>query len=166
MSFSVEKVDKDGKTFFNFVGNIDENASFPIIDTLSGEVWIDLQNVKSINSVGIRAWIKWFSSFEQVNFVFQNCPKAIVMQMNMVEGFLVENSRVESIQVPFYCESCDEDIEMLFHVGREVNIVNGEVELTYDKSSVCPDGSEPELDVNKVKYFKFLLKQNSVQSAA
>ena len=166
MPFEVKEIKKEGVVHLHFSGHIDENSTFPIFNSLKGKVEIDLKDIKSINSVGIRAWIKWFSSFQGVNFVFLNCPKSIVMQMNMVEGFLPDHSSIESINVPFYCEDCDKEIEVLFSVGNEIIVEDGKVQLHYDKNSVCPKGCDPELDVNESKYFKFLLKSKANVKAA
>lgn len=166
MSFEMSKVEKNGKVYFRLVGHIDEDASFPVFNSLSGNVYIDLKDVKSINSVGIRSWIKWFSSFQGVHFIFQSCPKAIVMQMNMVDGFLPQNSQIESIDVPFYCEKCDKELDVHFYVGTEIKIENGQVKLDYDKKSICSESCHPELDVNEKKYFKFLLKTSASSQAA
>ena len=166
MSFDVKNETKAGKTVFKFAGNIDENATFPIFNSLAGDIYIDLKGVKSINSVGIRSWIKWFSSFHQVHFIFQHCPKSVVMQMNMVDGFLPEGSHVESLQVPFYCESCEKELEVLFTLGKEILVDGGKVNLKYDRGSICPQGCAPELDVSEAKYFRFLLKYGNMSHAA
>lgn len=166
MSFDVKKETRAGQTVFKFSGNIDENANFPIFNSLQGDIYIDLKAIKSINSVGIRSWIKWFSSFNQVHFIFQNCPKSIVMQMNMVDGFLPQGSFVESMQVPFYCESCDKELEVLFTLDKEIIVEAGRVSLNYDKSTICPQGCSPELDVSEAKYFRFLLKYGHSAKAA
>ena len=121
MSFEVQQNNKDGLACFQFVGHIDEEAQFPEVPTMPNEAIIDLQTVSSINSVGIRAWIMWFGQFSNTKFYFDNCPKALVMQMNMVEGFLPANSEVRSMEVPFYCEDCDEEKDVMFHLGKEIH---------------------------------------------
>ncbi|MCJ8277275.1 MAG: hypothetical protein HRT44_04980 [Bdellovibrionales bacterium] len=166
MSFDIQKEVKDSKTYLKFSGYVDEESSFPIFNDLSGEVFVNLEEVKSINSVGIRSWIKWFSSFSNVQFTFQACPKSIVMQMNMVEGFLPESASVESIQVPFYSEANDEEFEALFYVGKEIVLEGDSVRLEYKKEEIYPAGGEIELDVSETKYFKFLFKVNNKQAAA
>jgi hypothetical protein len=165
MSFEVKNTEISGKPCYQFCGQIDEEVVFPVVDNMPGEVVIDLEKVSSINSVGIRAWIEWFSQFEQTHFSFLKCPKSMVMQMNMVEGFLPEKSDVLSLEVPFYCEDCDEEKGVLFEVGKEIIIENGQVSLHYDKSSICPDSCDPELDVSEVKFFRFLLNKNDSAAA-
>ena len=165
MSFDITKSQKDGATLFVFSGQIDEEAKFPVVQDVSGQVVMDLNGVKAINSVGIRTWLQWFSSFGDCNFVFENCPKSVVMQMNMVEGFLPPSSTVKSFYVPYYCESCDEEIDQLFTVGKKIKVANGDVKIEFDPTKLCSDGGTAELDANETKYFKFLLKM-TVASAA
>ena len=162
MSFEVDQGELRGGMCLQFSGSIDEEAHFPKINDMPTEVIIDLKNVSAINSIGIRSWINWFSSYPQVNFVFINCPKSLVMQMNMVQGFLPELHRVESIEVPFYCETCDKERSALFYVGKEIITEGEQVRLEYDKGDICmkPSGDGPDceldLDVSEKKFFRFL----------
>jgi hypothetical protein len=165
MAFTVKQAELLGKPCFHFQGQIDEEAQFPQVSSIADSVVIDLQQVSAINSVGIRAWIMWFSQFPQTHFTFVNCPKALVMQMNMVEGFLPEKHDVLSLEVPFYCEDCDKEKEVLMTVGKEILLQEGQVKLNFDKSTICGEGCEPELDVSEVKFFRFLLTKSGSQAA-
>ena len=165
MSFEVKPSERDGKTLLNFCGQIDEDANFPEVQDWGSEVFIDLKEVTAINSIGIRAWIMWFANLESTQLIFMNCPKALVMQMNMVEGFLPAQSKVESLQVPFYCEDCDEEVDVIFHVGKEIQVSGEEVTLHFDKSSICSGDCDPELDVSEAKFFRFLFNKEDQQAA-
>ncbi len=165
MAFEIKVSDLNGKKCFQFSGQIDEEAEFPKMDDMPSHVLVDLKDVKAINSVGIRAWIMWFGGYPQTQFSFLNCPKALVMQMNMVEGFLPVRSEVLSLEVPFFCEDCDKEKDVLFEVGKEISIEAGQVKLNFDKSTICDSGCDPELDVNELKYFRFLLEKASEQAA-
>src|SRR5688572_29375933 len=98
------KMNKNGDTL-NVVmaGSIDEDADFNQL-SLAGISQIDiaLGNLKSINSSGIREWIKWMSTAPSANITFSECPKVIVDQINMVDGFLPSNAKVQSFYVPYY----------------------------------------------------------------
>jgi len=165
MSFEVKRVEESGKPCFQFCGEIDEEAVFLEVSDMPAEAIIDLKDVSAINSVGIRSWIMWFGQFSSTHFQFVNCPKALVMQMNMVEGFLPVKADVLSLEVPFFCEDCDEEKDILFHVGKEIVVEDGQVKLNYDKTSVCKAGCDPELDVSEVKFFRFLLSKSDEQAA-
>ena len=57
-------------------GHIDEDASLEAIPQgNNNELHIDFQKVVSINSCGIREWIKWLSKIPQTKtVVYFNCP--------------------------------------------------------------------------------------------
>ncbi len=155
MGFEINITDEGGKKVLVINGNIDEDAIFPEIELGREEVEVDMGNVKAVNSVGIRSWLKWISPLsEETVFVFRNCPKSVVLQMNMVEGFLPKTSRVNSLQVPFYSEDQDEEKDALFVVGQDVTIENGSILVNFDTSKL--GGEDWEMDVNENKYFKFL----------
>ncbi len=160
MSFTVDLKKENNKATILMEGGIDEDSIFPKID-LSGverEVVVDLAKVEHINSIGIRSWLNWFKPMAtKYKFVLINCPRVVVMQMNMVDGFLPVNSRVESFFVPYYCETCDLESEVLFRVGKEVTLQNGAVKIDYSPQGTCktPDCAI-EIDANEAKYFRFL----------
>lgn len=136
-------------------GTIDEDVDFSQFN-LGGspQVEMELEGVKSINSCGIREWIKWMGTASGAQIVFKNCPKVIVDQINMVDGFLPANGHVSSFFVPYYNDDSGSEKNVLFTFGKE-----------FTESSVTPpegikdeDGNEMEMDVIESKYFKFLKK--------
>lgn len=139
------------------IGSIDEDSQFSTV-SLAGhkKILLDLDQIKSINSVGIREWIKWTKSADAgAQFIFQKCPKVIVDQMNLVSGFLPDNGKVESFFVPYFNEDSGFEKMVLFTDGKEFN--GGQVT---PPSSVKGDGGEDlEMDVIEAKYFKFLQKK-------
>lgn len=147
-----------------FEGTIDEDVVFPVVDVAGqSQVTIDLMGIKTINSVGIREWLNWIKPLsESSSIVLMNCPKAMVFQFNMVEGFLPARSTVASFYVPFYCEKCDREDNVLFKVGEDVTVADGgELKISVDaKSRIgCAEAPcETEMDVTEAKYFQFLKK--------
>jgi thiol-disulfide isomerase/thioredoxin len=145
----------------SFSGTIDEDTNFPEVD-LSGvaSVQLDLNGIKSINSVGIREWLDWIRPVaEKAPIVLENCPKSMVFQFNMVDGFLPPQSSVKSFFVPFFCESCDKEQNLLFNVGHEVAVDGGNLKISFDakQASGCGEAScSLEMDVTEAKYFQFL----------
>src|SRR5262249_15170951 len=107
MSFEVGKKQEGANLVLELKGSIDEDASFTNPD-LGGStaVVLDLEGINSINSVGIREWIKWMKGAFPSNLQLsvRRCPKIIVDQINMVSGFLPANAKVESFYVPFYAD--------------------------------------------------------------
>lgn len=150
------KLQKDGdKVNVTLSGVIDEDIDFtkyPIEG--AKQIQLNLGGIKSINSCGIREWIKWINKAKDASIVYDQCPKIIVDQINMVEGFLPSNGRVASFYVPYYSEESGNEKNILFTWGKEFT----------DKGLMTPaavkdeDGSEMEMDVIEAKYFKFLKK--------
>lgn len=136
-------------------GTIDEDADFTQI-TLAGaeKIDIDMVGLKSINSCGIREWIKWMSTAPAASITFNHCPKVIVDQINMVDGFLPPNAKVQSFFVPYYNDDSGAEKNVLFRYGNE-----------FSESAVTPppevkdeDGNAMEMDIIESKYFKFIKK--------
>ena len=136
-------------------GTIDEDVDFSQF-VISGNpaIEVELGGLKSINSCGIREWIKWMGSASGAKISFSNCPKVIIDQINMVEGFLPSGAKVESFFVPYYNDDAGSEKNVLFRYGTE-----------FTDSSVTPpaavkddEGNEMEMDVIESKYFKFIKK--------
>lgn len=136
-------------------GTIDEDADFQQA-SLAGasHIDVDMLGLKSINSCGIREWIKWLSTAPAASITFNQCPKVIVDQINMVDGFLPANAKVNSFFVPYYHDESGSEKNILFHFGQEFSeaTVNPPVEVKDE------DGNTMEMDVIESKYFKFIKK--------
>ena len=152
----VEVENKDSNFTVTLNGQLDENASFEKVEFADPqEVLIDLNGVNSINSCGIREWIKWIKDVPPTaKITYKNCPKVIIDQINMVVGFLPEQAKVESFYVPYYCESSGSEKMVLFQSGKEFNGESiSEPEVKCDET-----GDEMEMDIIESKYFGFLKK--------
>jgi len=136
-------------------GSIDEDADFTQL-SLAGvsQIEIEMSGLKSINSCGIREWIKWMSTAPAANINFNQCPKVIVDQINMVDGFLPGNAKVQSFFVPYYNDDSGSEKNVLFRYGNEFSdsSVNPPAEVKDD------EGNPMEMDVIESKYFKFIKK--------
>src|ERR1700689_2326410 len=102
-----------------FEGPIDEDVQFPAVDGAAKTLKINLAKISSINSVGIREWLDWIKPLaEKMAIVLENCPKSMVLQFNMVEGFLPPKATVTSFFVPYFCDKCDLEKNILFTIGK------------------------------------------------
>jgi len=134
-------------------GVIDEDFIFSQHPINEGKTLdFDLSEVKGINSCGIREWIKWMETVKEAKINLQHCPKVIVDQMNMVQGFLPANGQVQSFFVPFYNEDSGEEKMVEFVSGKEFTD-QGLVSMPKVQDSA---GQDMEVDVIESKYFKFL----------
>ena len=155
------KIDDQMKTRLQIDGAMDEHSDYSTVETkFTDEVVFDFNNVEHINSTGIKHWVQWVAGIREANpdlkFYFINCPKPIVDQINMVDGFIPPGSVVKSFKVPYFCEVCDKDITCTFVLGREYNFEEGRVVLQVPDNTCDRADCEMEPDVVEQKYFKFL----------
>lgn len=141
------------KLTVQMAGTIDEDVDFSQF-SLAGNpvIEVELGGLKSINSCGIREWIKWIATAGGAQISFSNCPKVIVDQINMVDGFLPATAKVSSFYVPYYNDDSGSEKNVLFRYGTEFS----EAGLNPPASVKDEDGNEMEMDVIESKYFKFI----------
>lgn len=152
----VKKVVDGDKIHLSFAGKIDEDADFTDADIQGAQkLEIDLDGIQTINSVGIREWIKWIRNApSSTEIIYEKCPKVIVDQINMVEGFLPAGAKVQSFYVPYYNEDTGSEKSVLFIDGQHFS--QGQFK---PPTEVTDDAGNPmEIDVIESKYFKFLEK--------
>lgn len=154
-NFKAELVNDGTVDLLKLEGHIDEDANLESIPKGNAqELEINFQKVVTINSCGIREWIKWLKTVPTTTkIIYVNCPKIIVDQVNMVAGFVPENGKVKSFYVPYYSEASDLEKMVLFSEGKEFS--GSEInppESIKDEET----GEELEIDVIESKYFKFL----------
>ncbi len=150
------KIDKSQPAWkVTLVGVIDEDADFNP-HSLAGAPAVELHlgAVKSINSCGIREWIKWIGTAGSAPVKYFECPKIIVDQVNMVQGFLPGTGQIMSFYVPYYSDDSGAEKNILFSYGKEYSD-QGLGQLPEVKDD---DGGAMEMDVVEAKYFKFLKK--------
>ena len=150
------KVNKEGSSLkVNVAGTIDEDVDFSAYPLTGAEkVELSLGKIKSINSCGIREWIKWMGAAGSAKVSYSECPKVIVDQINMVQGFLPAGGKVESFYVPYYNDESGAEKNVLFRYGSEYTDSGlGTLPAIKDDS-----GQDMEMDVVEAKYFKFLKK--------
>lgn len=115
--FHVAKEGRGDTLLVKFTGNIEENVDFSahIGNITLPKLDLVLKEIPRINSVGVKAWIKYFQSVTskgtQVRFI--ECSTAIVEQINLVSNFTC-GAKVESIYVPFCCQNCSTELLGLF----------------------------------------------------
>lgn len=155
-SMNIKKTQNGAQTVLQVSGKIDEDADFSPHDISTAQgLTIDFEGVQTINSCGIREWIKWIRTAPSSGQIaYQKCPKVIVDQINMVEGFLPANGTVESFYVPYYNEDTGSEKSVLYVKGKDFTPgkLNPHGEVTDEA------GRPMEIDVIEGKYFKFLEK--------
>lgn len=144
-------IETQGDTkIYNFSGAINEDFTFGgLLEGSASKYVFNLERVSLLNSCGIREWIKFIGQLpKEAELEYHNCPTVVVLQMNMVKGFLSENAKVISFYAPYYDEEADEEVKVLLKTDQ---IIDGKApEMKND------NGDELEFDGIEATYFKFL----------
>ncbi len=140
-------------THLKITGQIDETFPLELSQIeIVGILRIDLQGLTSINSLGIREWIRFFSKIENHPIELLNCPKIFIDQVNMVQGFINQKDIVKSFYVPYFNDQEKLEKNILFSYGKEY----GTTPLNAHDFIIDEKGRRLEIDVVESKYFKFL----------
>ncbi len=146
------EIQKNGNDFI-LSGSIDETFGQAVGDLPTlGRYVINFKGLKSINSIGIREWIKLMQKLKTVQLSFLECPKVFIDQVNMIQGFAPTNTKILSFYVPYFNESNDSEKSILLVHGK--HYTDGKI-LELPKV-LDEKGQEMEIDVVEAKYFKFL----------
>ena len=113
---NVTKEQKGDVSLVKINGAIEETVNFDeLLGAPSPKMEINCKGIPRINSVGVKAWIKYFqtclASGTKLSFV--ECSTAIVEQINLISNFTC-GGVVESIYVPFSCTTCKSELVGLF----------------------------------------------------
>lgn len=142
-------ISKNGNCIF-FSGAINEDSDFSVLDNLEEtNIIFDLDKVVSINSCGIREWIKFQNNLPaNLQITYTNCPQVVVEQMNIIKGFIKDGGVIESFYAPYYNETKDEEKIVLIKPDQVVDNKAPEIK--------DEDGNLLEFDDIPSQYFNFL----------
>ena len=117
MSLSWRIKERAGFTTVEFAGEIDENTDFSELrDRLQGRVVFHLQQVRRINSCGVREWVNFVRELPNVaELTFSHCSPAIVAQLNMIFNFRGA-ALLRSFYAPYICDECDVETTKLLDI--------------------------------------------------
>jgi anti-anti-sigma regulatory factor len=150
---NVTKDLKAGVLSVRLSGSIEENVNF---DQLLGapptEMIVNCKEIPRINSVGVKAWIKYFQSCQAkgTKIKFVECSTVIVEQINLISNFTCGGT-VESIFVPFSCVGCKSELVGLF---KTADLKKIQLKIPELKCSKC--GNKAVFDDIPEEYFGFL----------
>lgn len=154
MAFRVDKKQENNALVISFTGALDEDVILAAdLAENASDIKFDLKGITSVNSCGVREWIRWMVAVPpNVSLEFYNTPKAIVDQMNMVASFQPARATVHSFFVPYFCDSCESQKNVLLTAGKEFS--GPTVTLPAVSCEKCQSAMEP--DIVESSYFKFL----------
>jgi anti-anti-sigma regulatory factor len=160
----VATVTENGKDRrIRFSGALDERSELPELEgDTQGRLFINLSELSLINSLGCRQWVKWLKSVKaKGGIVLEECSTPVVNQMNILVGFLPPSVQVQSCYVPYFCDSCAKEEQVIVRLDDADPKKSVEA---LPETRECPHcGSEMELDISKPRYFYFL---NDARSAS
>lgn len=113
---NITKEQKGNALVVRLTGSIEESVNFDqLIGPPPAELWVGCKEIPRINSVGVKAWIKYFQGAQAkgTKLKFFECSTSIVEQINLISNFTC-GGIVESIYVPFSCVSCKSELVGLF----------------------------------------------------
>lgn len=150
---NVVKEKKGNVLCIRLIGSIEETVNFDdLLGPPSPEMEVNCKEIPRINSVGVKAWIKYFqacvSSGTKLKLV--ECSTAIVEQINLISNFSC-GSVIESIFVPFSCSSCRSELVGLF---KTEDLKKIHLQLPDLKCTKC--GKNAVFDDIPEEYFGFL----------
>lgn len=146
----------DGKSV-SLVGVINEDSEIAFKNLMSElkeakKVIFNFAQVKSINSLGVRAWVSFLRSLEEGRkILFTECTTDIIMQINMIPSFLGK-ATVSSFYVNYICEVCNKEAKKLFETASLPS-------KTYPPAPKC-DNDESVMQTEELEdeYFVFLMR--------
>ena len=150
----VTKEQKDNALLVRLSGSIEESTNLEeAFGQVPGELHVSCKEVTRINSIGVKGWIKYFSTLAArgVKFKFIECSTAIVEQVNLISNFNC-GAPVESIYVPFACKSCKAELIALF---KAADLKASRLNLPTLKCTKCASGQAVFDDIEE-EYFAFL----------
>jgi len=149
--------DEAETSFIHLSGQIDETFPADLLNAnFKNKVVIDLDQIKMINSVGIRKWIQFMGQLKDKKVELFKCPKIFIDQVNMVQDFILPNFLIASFYVPYFMEEKGIEENVLYKLGQDY----GDSFLNVQPEIKNPDGAILEIDVIEHKYFKFLKSIN------
>lgn len=152
---NVTKEQKGEVLLVRLTGSIEESTNLSsLIGPPPKELHVNCKEVPRINSVGVKAWIKYFSDAQAKGsrIKFQECSTAIVEQINLISNFTC-GAQVESIYVPFSCQTCKMELVGLF---KTEDLKKLQLNLPDLKCSKC--GGKATFDDIPEEYFSFLMR--------
>jgi anti-anti-sigma regulatory factor len=151
----VTKEQKGSLLSVRLTGSIEENVNFDqLIGAPPPELEINTKEVPRINSLGVKAWIKYFQTCQaqKTKLSFVECSTAIVEQINLISNFIC-GGHVRSIFVPFACTNCRSELVGLF---KTEDLKKMDMKLPILKCTKC--GGKAEFDDLPEEYLSFLTR--------
>jgi anti-anti-sigma regulatory factor len=135
---SIEKrMTNDGTLHVTIAGKIDERFdASSVVQAAHGKVVMHLGGVRSISSLGVRAFEHFVQALPQEVVLIHVSP-AVASQLAMIPNLMPTRARVESAKLPFVCPACG---------SEKVHSVPFRVRELAAHAPTCSCGAKMELD--------------------
>ena len=119
-------------------GRIAEGAELSVDRIPAGrKVVIDVADVTSINSLGVRAWANFLAALvaKASTVIIRRLTASMVSQAGMVKNFLT-GAQIESFYAPYCCAFCSAETRKLFqaydHIPNEIDCIECPEKMLFD----------------------------------
>jgi anti-anti-sigma regulatory factor len=150
---TVEKHKEGEKWVAELSGNITQDVDFSeLMGKIDGKVTVKCSQITYINSIGVKAWMSYFSSMRRrgCSFHFFECSPVLIHQQNLISNF-IPLTEIESIQVPYLCKHCHKESAATFLLTELKKLGSNIPERK------CPDCGKPShFDAEEADYLTFL----------
>lgn len=149
----------NGAHWVTLTGVINEDSEIPLKQVAqeleqSKMVIFNFKDVKSVNSLGVRAWVTFLRAIDSVagrTIYFAECIPDIIMQINMIPSFLGKASILS-----FYVNYVSTATNKTHRVLIETKDLPPQ---TIPSAPNCPDTGTPmETEELEEEYFAFLMR--------
>ena len=159
MSFKCMPMGSD-PIVIHFIGAMTEDADLSMLRVPStARLEIELSQLTSINSIGIREMRNWSNSLNNQEIKITFAPKCFIDQVNMVPDLIPRSAEISSFYVPYYSEDSGEENRSLFTLGAEFIPDEGSGFKLNLPTVSDSSGNPMEPDVVMESYFAFLNKR-------
>ncbi len=105
-------------------------------------VEMDLDGVRYLNSSGARLWLLWTARLAKgsVNIVLSRVRPVFIRTLTTIRDFLPQGSKLQSVYVPYFCESCNANYDRFMVNGQDFT---RRADLADLQSHKCPKCGKP-----------------------
>ncbi len=132
-----KQLGSDGTLHVTISGKIDERFDpVAVLADDAAKIVLDLGGVRSISSLGVRAFAEFINAPSQEVVLIHISP-AVASQLAMIPNLIPPTARVESATLPFVCPAC---------AAESAHSVPFKVDALVAHAPTCTCGAKMELD--------------------
>lgn len=133
----------NGTLLAKLEGEIIDGSSIPDPDLIGVKnVQLDLDGVRYLNSSGARLWLLWSGKLVNgaAKISLMHVRPVFIRTLSSIREFLPRGSKLESVYVPYFCESCNSNYDRLMLNGKDFTSQANRTDLA---NHPCPKCGKP-----------------------